>query len=53
VENINELGSLGAAWIGISLASNVKDEKLRQALLEGAKNVLEKSSLSAKAKTTA
>jgi hypothetical protein len=39
VENINELVSLGAAWIGISLASNVKD-------------VLEKSSLSAKAKTT-
>jgi len=53
VENINELVSLGTASFGILLASNVKGEKLRQALLEGAKNVLEKSSLSAKAKTTA
>jgi len=39
VENINELISLGTASFGILLASNVKD-------------VLEKSSLSAKAKTT-
>jgi hypothetical protein len=53
VENINELISLGTASFGILLASNVKDEKLRQALLEGAKNVLEKSSSNAKAKTTA
>jgi len=44
VENINELVSLGTASFGILLASNVKGEKLRQALLEGAKNVLEKSS---------
>jgi hypothetical protein len=53
VGNINELGSLVTAWIAILLASNVKDERLRQALLEGAKNVLEKSSSNAKAKTTA
>jgi hypothetical protein len=52
VENINELISLGTASFGILLASNVKDEKLSQALREGAKNVLEKSSSNAKAKTT-
>jgi hypothetical protein len=53
VEGTNKLISLGTASFGILLASNVKDEKLRQALLEGAKNVLEKSSSNAKAKTTA
>jgi hypothetical protein len=53
MEDINELVSLGTASFGILLASNVKNEKLKQALLEGAKNVLEKSSWSAKAKTTA
>lgn len=53
VESINELISLGTASFGVLLASNVKNEKLSQALREGAKNVLEKSSLSAKAKTTA
>ena len=53
MEDINESASLGTASFGILLASNVKDEKLRQALLEEAKDVLEKSSLSAKAKTTA
>jgi hypothetical protein len=53
VENINKLVSLGTASFGILLASNVKDEKLSQALREGAKNVLEKSSSNAKAKTTA
>jgi len=53
VESINELISLGTASFGILLASNVKNEKLSQALREGAKNVLEKSSSNAKAKTTA
>jgi hypothetical protein len=53
VENINELISLGTASFGILLASNVKGGKLSQALREGAKNVLEKSSSNAKAKTTA
>jgi hypothetical protein len=53
VEDINKLISLGTASFGISLASNVKNEKLKQALLEGAKNVLEKSFSNAKAKTTA
>jgi hypothetical protein len=53
VENVEKLISLGIAHLGISLASNVKDEKLKQALLEGVKNVLEKSYLSAEAKATA
>jgi hypothetical protein len=52
VESINKLISLGTASFGILLASNV-NEKLGQALLEGVKNVLEKSSLREKAKTTA
>jgi hypothetical protein len=53
IEATNKLISFGTAVFGILLASNVKDEKLRQALLEGAKNVLEKSSSNAKDKSTA
>jgi hypothetical protein len=52
VENVEKLISLGIAHLGISLASNVKDEKLKQALLEGVRNVLEKSFLNAEAKAT-
>jgi predicted transcriptional regulator len=53
VENVEKLISLGIAHLGISLASNVKDEKLKQALLEGVRNVLEKNFLNAEAKATA
>jgi hypothetical protein len=48
VEGTNKLVSLGIALFGILLASNVKNEKLKQGLLEGVKNVLEKSLLERK-----
>jgi predicted DNA-binding transcriptional regulator AlpA len=43
VENIKKLISSGTASLGTWIASNVENEELRQALLKGAKDVLEKA----------